>query len=168
VTVIWLNATVGAGKSAVGQALARLSPANRFIDGDDLAGPRHLPNPVRWRMAFDLLLRAAARRGHCRTLVVAYPLDRLGYRKLRAVCARAHRPLVVVNLATPLPIILRGRGGRRLDAAERGRVRVMRSKGYHRQTFATATLPNAYKPAARTARQIAGLAVRMTRRSASP
>jgi shikimate kinase len=47
-TVIWLNGTVGAGKSAVGQALAYMLPSAIFLDGDDYAGPSHLPNPVRW------------------------------------------------------------------------------------------------------------------------
>lgn len=156
--VIWLNATVGAGKSAVGQALACILPAGVFRDGDDLAGPTHLPNPVRWRMAFQALLRQALVRSRCRrTLVIAYPLGRLGYLRLRAMCSRAHRPLVIVNLATPQPITLRGRGGRALDAAEKARVRVMRSKGCHRQPFATATVVNARPPAARTARLIARL-----------
>jgi hypothetical protein len=156
--VIWLNATIGAGKSAVGQALAYILPAAVFIDGDDHAGPSHLPNLVRWHMAFNALLRqVGVRSGCCRVLVIAYPLDRSGCLRLKATCSRAHRPLVIVNLATPLPITLRGRGDRMLDAAEKARVRVMRSKGYHRQPFATATLANAHPPAARTAMLIARL-----------
>jgi len=154
VTIIWLNATVGAGKSAVGRALACMLPSAVFMDGDDYAGPSHLPNPVRWRMALQALLRAAARRGSFPTLVVAYPLDRFGYAQLKAVCGRSHRPCIVINLATPLAMTLRGRGGRMLDGAERARVRVMRSKGYHRRPFAVATLPNAHPPAGRTARRI--------------
>jgi hypothetical protein len=154
--VVWLNATVGAGKSAVGQALACILPAALFIDGDDHAGPSHLPNLVRWRMALHALLRQVlVRSSYCRVLVIAYPLDRSGCLRLKARCSRAHRPLVIVNLATPLPITLRGRGGRMLDAAEKARVRVMRSKGYHRLPFATATLVNAHPPPARTARLIA-------------
>ncbi len=155
--VIWLNATVGGGKSAVGRALARIVPGAVFMDGDDHAGPSHLPNPARWRIALQTLLRAAARPGRFPTLVVAYPLDRAGFRRLKANCGRAHRFLVVVNLATPLSMTLRGRGGRTLDAAERARVRAMRSQGYHRRPFATATLFNAHPPAERTARRIARL-----------
>ena len=52
-TVIWLNGTVGAGKSAVGQALAYMLPSAIFLDGDNYAGPSHLPNPVRWHMALQ-------------------------------------------------------------------------------------------------------------------
>jgi hypothetical protein len=153
-TVIWLNATVGAGKSAVGQALACIMPSAVFLDGDDYAGPSHLPHPVRWRMALEALLRAAARRGTIATLIVAYPLDRHGYARLRAVCRKARRPCIVINLATPLPMTLRGRGGRMLNETERARVRVMRSKFYHRRPFALATLFNALPPAKRTARGV--------------
>jgi hypothetical protein len=153
-TVIWLNATVGAGKSAIGQTLSRMLPSANFLDGDDYAGSSHLPNPVRWQIALQALLRAAARRGSFATLVVAYPLDRFGYARLRAVCGRSHRPCIVINLATPLAVTLRGRGGRTLDAAERARAREMRSRGFHRRPFAVATLPNAHPPAERTAMRI--------------
>ncbi|CAH2602314.1 Shikimate kinase [Rhodovastum atsumiense] len=155
--VIWLNGTIGAGKSAVGQALAVRLPASRFLDGDDLAGPSHLPNPRRWRMALDALLRAAARPGRQAALVIAYPLDAAGWRRLRTVCGRGRRALVVLNLAPPLAMTLRGRGGRNLSPPERARVRVMRAEGYHRRPFATATLANAASSAAGTARRIARL-----------
>jgi hypothetical protein len=109
-------------------------------------------------MALHALLRQVlVRSGTGRVHVIAYPLGRSGCQRLKAACSRAHRRLVIVNLATPLTITLRGRGGRMLDAAEKARVRVMRSKGYHRQPFATATLANAHPPAARTARLIARL-----------
>jgi len=108
VTVIWLNGTVGAGKSAVGRALACMLRSAVFLDGDDDAGPSHLPNSVRWRTALQALLRAAARRGSFRTLVVAYPLDRFGYARLKAVCGRSHRRCIVINLAPPLAMTLRG------------------------------------------------------------
>ncbi|WP_376100683.1 hypothetical protein ACE7GA_27070 (plasmid) [Roseomonas sp. CCTCC AB2023176] len=158
VRVIWLNGGVGSGKSAVGGALARLLPGSRFLDGDDLAGPRHLPNPVRWRMALDALLRAVARRGRFRWLVIAYPLEADGFRRLRAAQGTARRFLTIVNLDAPLAMTLRGRGGRTLSPAEKDRVRVMRSKGCHRRPFATATLRNAYPPVGRTARRILHLA----------
>jgi hypothetical protein len=150
-TVVWLNATVGSGKSAVGQALARILPSAVFLGGDDYAGPSHLPNPLRWRVALQTLLRAGVRRGSFPTLVVAYPLDRFGYAQLKAICGRSCRPCLVINLAPPLSMTLRGRGGRMLDESERARVRVMRSKGYHCRRFAIATLPNAHPPARRTA-----------------
>ena len=150
--IIWLNSTVGAGKTSIGQALSHILPGAVFMDGDDHAGPSSLPNTVRWRMAIDALLRAAARRS--RTLVVAYPLDRLEYQRLKAVCRRGRRSLVLVNLATPLTITLRGRGSRRLDAAEQARVREMRSKGFHRRPFASATFSNASSPPRTTARKI--------------
>jgi len=77
-SVIWLNGTVGSGKSTVGAALAGLLPASRFLDGDDLAGPSHLPNPMRWGMALDALLAAVVRPGRFRWLVVAYRWTPLG------------------------------------------------------------------------------------------
>ncbi len=147
--VIWLNGTVGSGKSAVGRALAARLPGAVFLDGDDLAGPSGLPNRERWAMALAALLQVVAQRR--RRLVIAYPLDRAGYARLRARCGGA---LLVVTLATPLPIVLRGRG-RMLDAWEMARVRAMRAAGYHRRRFAALTVPNAVPPASRTAALIA-------------
>ncbi len=154
--VIWLNGTVGSGKSAVGRALAAALPASRFLDGDDVAGPGHLPKPLRWRRALEALLRAAAWRGRHRWLVIAYPLQAEGARRLRAVCGRAGRRLCIVNLDTPLAVTLRGRGQRKLSPAEQDRVRVMRSEGYHRRRFAMATISNTASPVRRTVHRILG------------
>lgn len=153
-TVIWLNGRIGSGKSALGRALAALLPQARFVDGDDHAGPAHLPNCVRWHMALEALLRLARCRRSLR-LVIAYPLEAQGFRRLRAVCGRARRGLLVVNLATPLPIALRGRGGRTLSLDEQQRVREMFSEDYHRRRFAALTLSNTLPPVSRTARMIA-------------
>ena len=155
--MIWLNGTVGAGKSAVGRALAAILPGAAYVDGDDHAGPSHLPPAVGWRVALDALLRLLARPHPTRFLVVAYPLRGPDYARLRAACGRARRTVVVVTLAPPLTTTLRGRGGRELDAGERARVREMRSEGYHRRRFAALTLPNMQPSAARTARLIARL-----------
>lgn len=153
-SVVWLNGTVGSGKSTVGAALAKLLPAARFLDGDDLAGPRHLPNSVRWAMALNALLAAVIRPGYFRWLVVAYPLDSSGFLRLRTACASARRRLLVVNLDVPSAMTLRGRGDRTLTVAERARVREMRSKGYHRRSFATATFHNTYPSVGMTSRRI--------------
>src|SRR5260370_8882048 len=153
-SVIWLNVRVGAGKSAVGKALTALLPRAVFMDGDDHAGPQHLAEPLRWRMAVGTLIRAARRPGRARTLIVAYPLDESGHARLKAACGWAHRVLTVVNIAPPLSMTLRGRSGRQPDAHQSARIRMMRSEGYHRRRFATLTLPNAHPPAARTARRI--------------
>jgi hypothetical protein len=155
VLVIWLNGTVGSGKTAVGRALAAILPNAFLVDGDDHAGPAHLHSLVRWRMAMDRLLRIVRRSRRPAVLVVAYPLECAGHARLRAACGRAHRRLVVVNLAPPLAMTLRGRGGRQLSAGERARVREMRSEGYHRRPYAALTWPNAQGSAAHTACQIA-------------
>jgi hypothetical protein len=149
--VIWLNGTVGAGKSSVGRALAAALPGAGFFDGDDFAGAANLPPARRWRVATEALLRIVARPAGIRTLVIAYPLGRQEHRRLRAVAGRARMALVVVTLATPLRLILRGRGTRRLDAQEQARARAMRSQGYHRRRFARLTLPNAQHAPAATA-----------------
>jgi hypothetical protein len=156
-SVIWLNGTVGSGKTTVGMALAGLLPASRFLDGDDLAGPSYLPNPIRWAMALDALLAVVVRPGRFRWLVVAYPLDGIEFLRLRAACAKARRPLTVVNLDVPLSMTLQGRGGRTMTTAEKKRIRVMRSEGYHRRPFATATLHNAYPSVSRASRQVLAL-----------
>jgi hypothetical protein len=153
-SVIWLNGTIGSGKSAVGEAIARLVPCARYLDGDDYVGPESLPNVRQWRMAVDALLRSIIRRGHFKTLVIAHPLDVWDYRRLRAACRKARRGLLVVNLAPPLNMVLRGRGGRLLEPWERDRVRVMRSQGYYRRHFASLTLPNVKSPPVRTARRV--------------
>ena len=152
--VIWLNGTVGSGKSAVGRALAVRLPGARFLDGDDCAGPRQLPRGVRWRMALERLLAACAKARAERTLVIAYPLDRSGWRRVRRVCGRARRELLIITLAPPLGLTLRGRSGRRLSAAEQARAREMRGEGYHRRRFAALTLPNACPPPSRTAMRV--------------
>jgi hypothetical protein len=153
-SVIWLNGTIGSGKSAVGAALAKLLPHARFLDGDDFAGHEHLPDLVRWRMAVNALLLEVRWGGRFGAIVVAYPLEVNEYRRLRADCARAHRALLVVILAPPLALTLRGRGGRVLGPWERARVREMWSEGYHHRPFASVTLRNTQAPAARTARRI--------------
>ncbi len=153
-SVIWLNGTIGSGKSAVGAALAHLIPYARYLDGDDYVGSEGLPNVRPWRMAVDALLRAIIQLGRFKTLVIAYPLDVRDYSRLRAACGKARRGLLVVNLAPPLNMILRGRGGRLLEPWERNRVRVMRSEGYHRRPFASLSLPNVVSPPARTARRV--------------
>lgn len=152
--IIWLNGTIASGKTTVGRALARLLHAP-FLDGDDLAGPAHLPQAQRWQIATNCLLRAARK---ARLLVIAYPLDPADNARLRAIRARS----LVINLATPLAITLRGRG-RPLSPAERARIREMRSQAYHRRPFADLTLPNATGPAHRTARIIAGIYAAATR-----
>lgn len=146
---------MGAGKSAVGRTLAAILPGGAYVDGDDHAGPSYLPPAVGWRRALDALLRLVVRPYPRQVLVVAYPLQGPDYARLRAACGRARRTVVVVTLAPPFTTTLRGRGGRKLDAGERARVREMRSEGYHRRRFAALTLPNVQPPAAHTARLIA-------------
>jgi hypothetical protein len=163
--VIWLNGIVGAGKSAVARALATILTGATYVDGDHHAGPSHLPHSVQWRMALDVLLRLVSRRKRTSILVVAYPLRRSDYVRLRSACGRAHRRLVVVTVAPPLTVTLRGRGGRELDDWERKRVRRMVSEGYHRRRFAALTVPNAQSPAMRTACLLAHR-VRILRRAA--
>jgi hypothetical protein len=156
--VIWLNGTIGSGKSAIGAAVAKHLPTSIFLDGDDCAGPAGLPDAARWRHAEDTLIRAAGRPGGVRWLVIAYLLDARGFRRLRAACGRAGRQLLVINLAPPLRLTLRGRGGRVLSAGERRRVRVMRSQGYHRRPFAELTWPNAFPSVRSSSLRLARLA----------
>lgn len=158
--VVWLTGTVGAGKTAVGRALAALLPDARFLDGDDLAGPRGGPPARRWERALAALLRQVARRDG-RHLVIAYPLQPAGWRRLRAAAGRAQRPVWVVALAPPPAVVMSGRG-RKLSSAERRRVRRMRGQGYDRPRFAALRLANAAPPPARTAARIARL-LRLTR-----
>ena len=153
-SVIWLNGTVGAGKTAVGRELARLLAPASFVDGDDVAGPPDQPATWRWRAALRALLQQVRRRGAAAILIVAYPIDHLGFAKLRAACGRARRHLVLVTLAPPLAVTRRSRGNRVLDPAELARVRQMYSEGYHRRRFAAFTLANTATTPRQTARQI--------------
>jgi hypothetical protein len=111
-------------------------------------------------VALDALLHAVACPRRWPWLVIAYPLEVSGFRQLSAACGKARRPLTIVNLDTPLATTLRGRGGRTPSSVERKRIRTMRSEGYHRKPFATATLHNAYSPVKRTARRILWLTLR--------
>ncbi len=155
--LIWLNGTVGSGKTAVGRALAASLPGAAFVDGDDHAGPSHLPPALRWRAAVTSLLRLLACSTRRRVLVVAYPLTRPDYARLRAACGRARRSLAVVTLATPLTLVARGRGPRQLELGEVARARAMLSEGYARWRFATLTRPNTLPSPTATARRIARL-----------
>jgi hypothetical protein len=149
--ILWINGTIGSGKSAVGHALATMLSQARFVDGDDHAGPPDMGRVRRWQQAHTALLGMVAQRRPARILVVAYPLRGAEYARLRIHCGRARRRLTVLTLAPPLATILRGRGGRTLDGGEQARVRKMHAEGYHRRRFSTLTLPNAQPPAARTA-----------------
>ena len=154
--VIWLNGTVGSGKTAVGRALAGMLPDAAFVDGDDHAGP-HLPKQRRWRFAMTALLALIARSGRRHALVVAYPLTAADHARLWATCGRGRHPLTVVTLATPLTLVVRGRGTRRLEVAEIARARAMWSEGYARRPFAILTLPNTQPSPTSTACRIARL-----------
>jgi hypothetical protein len=112
-------------------------------------------------MALDALLAAVIRPGRFRWLVIAYPLDSVGFLQLRAACAKARRRFIIINLDVPTSMTLRGRGGRTITTAERKRIRAMRSEGYHRRPFAAATLHNAYPSVARASRRVLSL-VRIT------
>lgn len=155
--IVWLNGTIGSGKSTVGAALGKLLPNARFLDGDDLAGPEDLPYQIRWRMAVDAAILEVKRGGGSAALVIAYPLSVCDFRRVRAVAAGARRSLFVVNLAPPIALTLRGRGGRSLDRWEKARVREMWSQGYQRRPFADLTLRNTRPPVGRTARAIVRL-----------
>ena len=152
--VIWLNGTVGCGKTAVGRALVALLPDAHFLDGDDFAAQGAGLPAARWRAAVTALLRRVRRPGRAKVQVIAYPLTAADFARLRAACRQR---LIVINLATPLPLVVRGRGPRRLTEADCRRARQMRSQAYHRRRFASATLPNAQHPPRRTALQIARL-----------
>ena len=152
--VLWINGTVGSGKSVVGRAVAVLLPQAHFVDGDDHAGLPGMELVRRWQQAHTVLLGMVARHWPARTLVIAYPLQGTEYARLRIHCGRARRQLIVVTLAPPLAMVLRGRSGRTLDDGEQARVREMYAEGYHRRRFSTFTLPNAQPPVTRTARLI--------------
>ena len=99
VRVIWLNGTVGSGKTAVGRALAAMLPHAAFADGDDHVGPSHLPGRRRWRAATTALPELIAQCGRWRTLVVAYPspleCGRSGPARCRRLRPRSRSPRVL-------------------------------------------------------------------------
>ncbi|WP_206668112.1 DUF2062 domain-containing protein [Teichococcus oryzae] len=140
--VIHLNGPINSGKSSTGQALAaRIADAD-FIDGDADGLPAHLPEEQRWAGALGRILRqVAGTAAPC--LIVAYPLDDTGYRRLRAACVARGAALSVVTLAPPLDVALGARGGRGPDAEEQARIRAMYAEGYHSRAFSDVTLDNA-------------------------
>jgi Shikimate kinase len=151
--VVWINGAVNAGKTTVGRALAARLRRARFLDGDDVAGPSHLPRERRWRIAQDRLLEAIARREQGETLVIAYPLGVAEHARLWRRCARLRRGLIVLTVAPPLRLVRRPRGDRALSDSERRRAAAMVSEGYHARRFAAVRLVNAGpSPAAMAAR----------------
>ncbi|MFC0409338.1 hypothetical protein [Roseomonas elaeocarpi] len=145
----------------MGRVLAEQLPGGLFQDGDDLPVAPDVAPAERWRRRrLGLLRLAEARAGGPGTLVLTYPLLPLEVAAVRRRLRRAGLRCLVVTLTTSLRRNLDPPGPRRLDAAERLRIRQMRSEGHARGTGWTGlSLPNlAARPAwtAARCRKLAG------------
>jgi hypothetical protein len=131
--VVHLNGPINSGKSTIGQALAALLPDAVFIEGDEHGAPDDLNPPARWVLALDRLARLIAT-ATAETLVIAYPLDEPGFRRLRDAALARGATFRVVTLAPPLTMALADRG-RRLTDWERRRIPEMYARGYATRMF---------------------------------
>lgn len=132
--IIFLSGPIGAGKTTIGRALAARIGGS-FIDGDDHADPE-LP----WYGSILRTSRSIVRMGFALLaerpiLVVAYPLrcsDWIFFR--RHFGDAGMRPIFVSLRASYEGIVAAGRG-RRFDAEEHDRIRVMLAEGYGERGF---------------------------------
>ncbi|MFC3126190.1 DUF2062 domain-containing protein [Pseudoroseomonas globiformis] len=139
--VIHVSGPLNTGKTSVGLALADAIPGAVFVDGDEHDLSPTLPDSQRWAGAVGRLV-GMIRDCDAPCLILAYPLDATGYRRIREACVRRGASLAVVTLAPPLEVALSDRGGRPLNEADRSRIRAMYAEDYASAAFSDLLLDN--------------------------
>lgn len=133
--VVLLNGPIGAGKTTLGRAAARIL-GGRFIDGDDYADHSR-PWFCSLRRTTDAIVETALRalREAAPVVIVAYPLNRATW---FYICRGLHDAGVatgVISLRASYERIIGGPRGRAFTDAERERIRVMLAEGYAERPF---------------------------------
>lgn len=119
--IIFINGSINSGKSTVGQLLAK-KLKYEFIEFDDIRHTIPEPNidkalPLVFEKGIKLL-NELDKTGA--SVIVAYPLSQGNYDLLKN---KLSTPPRVVTLSPSLDVVLKDRGDRKLDAAERERIK---------------------------------------------
>ena len=131
---IFLSGPIGAGKTTLGRALSERLSAG-FIDGDDHSDPH-----CAWYCSILRTSRSIVRTGFAvldrkPAVVIAYPLNCIGWVYFRRMFGDAGiRPLFVSLRASCASITHESRG-RSFSDEEKRRIRAMIAEGYGAQPF---------------------------------
>jgi hypothetical protein len=136
---LFLNGSVGVGKTTLGRVLAR-ELGGGFLDSDDLGDPaRRWVEQIRTTSAL-LVERVAADLATVPVMVIAKPLRARDWCYFQAHLGRRGIETFCITLtAAPAAILDPGRG-RRFDAWERRRTAAMAQEGYGARPFSDAVV----------------------------
>jgi chloramphenicol 3-O-phosphotransferase len=137
--IIFLNGSVGAGKSTVAKLLAKAIPNTTIVEIDalremiewmpiDQAVPINLENAV-------AIIRNFTKHGI--SCIVPYPLSQKNYEFVTSGLSDLGVPMFFFTLAPSLEKALSDRGERKLDEQERERIKYHYSIGIHAPSFGT-------------------------------
>ncbi len=119
--IIFINGSINSGKSTVGQLLAEKLDYE-FVEFDDIRHTIPEPDiekalPLVFEKGIKLLNELDK---NSKSVIVAYPLSQNNYNLLKNKLSTLPR---VITLSPRLDIVLKDRGDRKLDDAERERIR---------------------------------------------
>lgn len=131
---IFLSGPIGAGKTTLGRALSeRIGGA--FIDGDDHSDPAHPWYCSILHTSAAIVRTGLAKLGSKPALIIAYPLNCIGWIYFRRKFEGAGiQPVFVTLQASFAAITGRGRG-RSFSNEEKERIQVMIAEGYGARPF---------------------------------
>ncbi len=131
--IIFINGSINSGKSTAGKLLAE-KLGYEFIEFDDIRHTISEPNIEKaLPQVFDRgikLLNKLDQDGN--SVVVAYPLSQRNYDLLKN---KLSKPPLVITLSPRLDVVLKNRGGRKLDDAERERIKYHYKIGINSPNF---------------------------------
>jgi hypothetical protein len=147
--VVFLNGPIGAGKTALGRALATALGA-AFIDSDDLRDPSK-----RWFEESLSLANAVAHAGMAAlagrpVLVIAMPLRAREWTFFRARFGAEEIATYCITLAAGFDTVLDPKRGRAFDSGERMRIKEMIEQGYAARSFSDLILATDHEGFAET------------------
>lgn len=119
--IIFINGSINSGKSTIGQLLAEKLDYE-FIEFDDVRHTIPEPNidkalPLVFEKGIELLNKLDE---NGKSVIVAYPLSQNNYDLLKN---KLSTPPQVITLSPRLDVVLKDRGDRKLDDAERERIK---------------------------------------------
>ncbi len=153
--IIFLNGPINAGKSTVAKLLAEKIPNSAIVEIDALRDM--IPwMPIDQAVPINLENAAAVIRNFTKysiSCIVPYPLSEKNCAYMTRALADIETPIHYFTLAPSIETALSGRGSRKLDDAERERIKYHYSIGIHAPSFGT-IIDNSNQTPEETAREI--------------